>query len=133
MWAVREVSHVRRASRDAGGNGGTGSKWIRPEKRLRIYARDGFRCVWCECRVVGGREFARRQHVALACLDHVLPRDRGGSNAAGNLLTSCVPCNAERGTRSAVMFAYTRPWPASTLDRVIESMARGLPPRKAQK
>lgn len=24
-----------------------GSKWIRPEKRLAIYHRDGFACIYC--------------------------------------------------------------------------------------
>lgn len=74
---------ARRPS-DRGSNGSNGSKWIRPEKRRAIYARDGRACVYC------GRL------APLLCLDHVRPRARGGTNDARNLVTACVPCNSSR-------------------------------------
>jgi hypothetical protein len=70
----------------------------------------------------------------------VLPRTRGGSNDAGNLVTSCCECNEARGDRSAIDFAFamqertnTDPLGAAldacaVLDRVIEAMGRELPP-----
>lgn len=62
-----------------------GSKWIRPAKRLALYARDEWTCVYCE--VMGG-EFG-----AGLVLDHVLARDLGGGNEATNLVTACRSCN----------------------------------------
>jgi 5-methylcytosine-specific restriction endonuclease McrA len=115
---------VRRATRDAGGNRGNGGKWIRPEKRKRIYARDGWRCVWCYCKV----EQVTRDSFP-ACLDHVLPREHGGSNHESNLVTSCFSCNAARGTRSAVEYAWTLANAYATLDRVITAM--GTPLKRA--
>lgn len=76
-----------------GGNRGNGSKWISRERRLRIYERDGWRCVWCMCHV----------HPTAACgsiqatLDHIIPRCKGGSNASNNLITCCAKCNSMRG------------------------------------
>lgn len=57
---------------------------ISPSKRVRIYARDGYACVYCG---KGGR----------LTLDHILPRCRGGSNKAQNLATCCFSCNQARG------------------------------------
>jgi 5-methylcytosine-specific restriction endonuclease McrA len=110
---------ARRATRDAGGNRGNGGHWIRTEKRHRIYERDGWRCVWCTCDVR-----------MWACLDHVLPRERGGSNHESNLVTSCVSCNAARGTRSAVDFAWTLANSYAVLDRVITAMGTELPAKR---
>lgn len=121
---------MRRATRDAGGNRGNGGKWIRPEKRERIYTRDGHRCVWCQYKV--GRTVTRDAFPA--CLDHVLPRERGGSNHESNLVTACITCNARRGTLSAVEFAFTvlpgRESAYEILDRVITAMGTELPAKR---
>ena len=71
-----------------GANGKNSSKWIRPEKRLAIYHRDGFRCVYC-LRTAAFDEI-------LLSLDHVVRRCDGGSNEASNLVTSCLRCNSSR-------------------------------------
>lgn len=60
-----------------------GSKWIRPEKRLSVYYRDGFACAYC-----GGED-----HLSL---DHLQPRELGGTHDATNLVTCCVSCNSAR-------------------------------------
>jgi 5-methylcytosine-specific restriction endonuclease McrA len=64
-----------------------GSKWIRPEKRLAIYARDGFACVCCG---------ATAEEGVMLSLDHVLPRELGGTHHETNLVTMCVPCNSTK-------------------------------------
>jgi hypothetical protein len=61
-----------------------GSKWCRPSKRLAIYHRDGFACVYC------GATLDER---ALT-LDHVRPRRGGADNSATNLVTCCLRCNS---------------------------------------
>lgn len=97
---------MRRATRDKGGNGGHGSKWIRPEKRRRIYERDRWRCVWCTAEVYSPRGGHESPGARLATLDHVKPRDEGGTNDASNLVTCCDECNEFRGTTTPVAWAY---------------------------
>jgi hypothetical protein len=64
-----------------------GSKWIRPAKRLAIYARDGLACAYCGAGVEDG---------ATLTLDHVTPCELGGSNDEGNLVTCCLGCNSAK-------------------------------------
>ena len=68
-----------------------GSNWIRKERRLAIYARDGHRCLYCG---TGER----------LSLDHFLPVAKGGTNCTRNLFTACVPCNSARGTKNVRTF-----------------------------
>jgi len=64
---------------------GRSSSWIRVERRQAIYARDGGRCVYCRCDPWRG-----------LTLDHVKPRNKGGSNESRNLVTCCYGCNSKR-------------------------------------
>jgi hypothetical protein len=70
--------------------------WIRKEKRLSIYLRDGLACVWCGQAVEDGIKLT---------LDHLIPHSQGGSNQADNLVTSCHMCNSSRGARAWKIFA----------------------------
>lgn len=58
---------------------------ITKEKRRRVYARDGHKCVLC-----GSTE--------RLTLDHVVPLIRGGTNLDSNLRTLCEPCNHIKGS-----------------------------------
>jgi 5-methylcytosine-specific restriction endonuclease McrA len=123
----------------SGGNAGNGSKWIRRVKRLRIYARDRWRCVWCKRRVRTARTVAQRKggvRARVACLDHVVPRNEGGTNDPSNLLTACVQCNEARGALSVLQFVTrrSRSWRrhfwhhvVETLERVIHALSAPLP------
>lgn len=102
----------------------SGTKWIRPEKRVRIYARDGWRCLWC------GRR--RAELDGPLTLDHFLARDAGGGNETSNLFTACHGCNSERRNQPALSYAYEKEGPlfggcAAVLDRVLEALDRPLP------
>lgn len=94
--------------------------------RERIFARDGFRCVYC-ARVLPGEQLT---------LDHVQPRMRGGDNTPGNLVTACAACNTRKGSAPAWAFLAELPeeranflryaegvWPR--LRRAVEEAARG--------
>lgn len=70
--------------------------WIRPEKRLAIYLRDGLACAYCGAGVEDGAQLT---------LDHLRPHSKGGSNSEGNLVTCCHRCNSSRGNRSYTVFA----------------------------
>ena len=64
-------------------------QWIRAEKRLAIYLRDGFRCVYC----------CKDLHDAAPTditLDHIRCQSDGGSNHESNLVTACRHCNCSR-------------------------------------
>jgi len=73
-----------------------GMNWIRQEKRLAIYLRDGLSCAWCGKGVEDG--------VTLS-LDHLKPHAKGGENHATNLVTCCKFCNDSRGKRTQASFA----------------------------
>lgn len=73
-----------------------GMNWIRPEKRLAIYLRDGLACCYCGESVEAGAKLT---------LDHLRPYSHGGSNAETNLVTCCHRCNSSRGNRSWRKFA----------------------------
>lgn len=75
-----------------------GSKWIRKEKRLALYIRDGFACAYC------GRDL-RSAEPDEVTLDHLLPRQAGGSNEASNIITACRPCNSSRQDRPWIDYA----------------------------
>ena len=68
-----------------------GRNWIRPEKRLALYLRDGLACVYCGVSLEDG---------AVLTLDHLRPVSKGGSNEASNLVTACQTCNSRRKNRT---------------------------------
>ena len=73
-----------------------GMNWIRQEKRLAIYLRDGMACAYCGHGVEDGANLT---------LDHVVPRSQGGGNVACNLITACMRCNVARSDRPVSDFA----------------------------
>jgi 5-methylcytosine-specific restriction endonuclease McrA len=58
--------------------------------RRNIYEHYGHRCCYC------GRSFGTQD----LNLDHVVPRSRGGPTNWGNIVTSCIPCNLKKGSRT---------------------------------
>lgn len=73
-----------------------GMNWIRQEKRLAIYLRDGLSCAYCGS--------STEDNVKLS-LDHIKVWSQGGSNSERNLITACLKCNSSRGDRPVVDFA----------------------------
>ncbi len=67
-----------------------GMNWIRKEKRLAIYLRDGLACAYCETAL---------EDCERLTLDHLTPHSQGGSNEPSNLVTCCVKCNSIRADR----------------------------------
>jgi 5-methylcytosine-specific restriction endonuclease McrA len=72
--------------------------WIRPEKRLAIYLRDGFRCLYCLADLHGADP-------ADITLDHLVCQADGGSNDEANLVCACRHCNCSRGDQPLGRFA----------------------------
>ncbi len=85
-------------------NTGKFTPYFRPltqTQRLAVYERDDWRCLYC------GREM--RNDRRAACLDHVIPYSKGGTNRAKNLATSCKKCNAAKGDKTPN--ECNLPWP----------------------
>jgi len=62
--------------------------------RQAIHAREGGVCFYC----------LRRLRPMVRCLDHVVPRVRGGRNGYRNLVSSCAECNSQKRERRAEDF-----------------------------
>lgn len=107
-----------------------GMNWIRQEKRLAIYLRDGAACVWCGAAAENGAQLA---------IDHVIPDSKGGTNATENLVTACCRCNSSRGNRSVTAFAKAVAGyinhgvkPAEIIEHVRNCQRRDLKPFSVQ-
>jgi 5-methylcytosine-specific restriction endonuclease McrA len=90
--------------------------WIRPEKRLAIYLRDRFTCLYCLCDL----------HDAAPTditLDHLTCKCDGGSNESDNLVTACRTCNCSRQDKPLNRFAGPE-----TRKHIRRNAARKLPP-----
>lgn len=72
----------------AGSKSGRTTNRVRhPSTRLALFARDGFRCVYCGASVEDG---------AVLTVDHVVPDALGGTNVPSNLVTACLKCNSTK-------------------------------------
>jgi hypothetical protein len=94
------MKHSTKRTQDDARSGGDwqGMNWIRQEKRLAIYMRDGLSCAYCGDSVERGAQLG---------LDHIKPHSKGGSNHATNLVTCCTRCNSSRSNRPLATFCRT--------------------------
>lgn len=70
-----------------------GGKWITKERRLALYMRDDFTCLYCGTRLKDGPP-------ANLTLDHLVPRTaKQTNNKSDNLITACRSCNSSRQDR----------------------------------
>lgn len=92
-WNDQPTRKVRKRAR----NPHQGMNWIRRDKRLAIYIRDSFQCMYCE------RDLSKAEPGELQ-LDHLLPSSCGGSNDQTNLVTACRACNVERKDQPVMEF-----------------------------
>ncbi|MEN9509890.1 MAG: hypothetical protein RLZZ621_2453 [Gemmatimonadota bacterium] len=94
--------------------------------RSELFARDGFRCVYC----------GQVHEPESLSVDHVQPRMRGGDGSPGNVVTACMACNTKKGGRPLATFLLDDPearrnfftharyvWPRH-LNAVAEELAR---------
>lgn len=98
-----------------------GSNWIRRKRRLEIYERDGWRCVYC---LKDLRDVKPRQRT----LDHVIPRVYRVDNAGSNLVTCCRPCNDRKSHRDVLDHVITLPDPDAAIERIRERTGIDLQP-----
>jgi len=85
---------------------GQGRKWITKERRLALYIRDNFTCMYC------GRNLKNATPAEIG-LDHLVCSSKGGTNENTNLVTCCRSCNSSRCDRDLADFA-----PGGALERI---------------
>lgn len=91
-------------------------RWIRADKRLAIYLRDGMRCIYCmaDLHGVDPRDIT---------LDHLVAKSDGGGNKESNLVTACRHCNCSRADKPLNRFAG-----AETRAHIRRNVKRSLKP-----
>jgi hypothetical protein len=94
-----------------------GMNWIRKEKRLAIYLRDGLACVYC------GMSIADKN--CQLTLDHL---EINTDNSAKNLVTACHGCNSIRSDAKWRSFAGR----ATTIARILRQIARPVDSAEAK-
>lgn len=90
--------------------------------RKHVLAKMGRRCYWCGRTLTNFSDIPERKRILikkhkilwrgsgkvkegwLATIDHVIPRSRGGSSRANNLVPSCHECNNVRSRFSDPVF-----------------------------
>jgi len=99
-------------------NGNNGSKWIRPERRLAIYLRDRFTCLYClrDLHDADPRDIT---------LDHIKPGHFAGNHHESNLCTACRSCNSSRQDTPVTRFAGPE-----TVAHIRRNCKRSLAPYK---
>jgi hypothetical protein len=68
-------------------------------KRSDVFARDGYRCVYC----------GLVQEPDMLSVDHVQPKMRGGDGSEGNVVTACMACNTAKASRPLAQFLAENP------------------------
>ena len=86
--------------------GGLVARGVKWKTKVRVYGRDNYCCRYCGYDMT--LHFPYR-HLNVLTVDHVIPRHRGGTNEAGNLVTCCYWCNHDKGHRSADDFLLSIP------------------------
>ncbi len=75
--------------------------------RSYVFHRDGHVCAYC------GRRDAERYE-----LDHIVPRSRGGSDRASNLVVACSDCNSAKGNAPVTEFLADNPDTLAAIRRI---------------
>lgn len=85
----------------SGGSNHKAFKEIKRLRRLAIFKRDEYRCVFCECEVVVGKYATN-----MATIDHLWPQSMSKScDSQNNMTTACFTCNQKKGNMRWYEFA----------------------------
>jgi 5-methylcytosine-specific restriction endonuclease McrA len=94
-----------------------GMNWIRKEKRLAIYLRDGLTCVYCKRSIASPN--------TQLTLDHL---EINTDNSPANLVTACHGCNSNRSDMNWKKFAGK----ATTIARILKQITRPVDSAEAK-
>lgn len=107
---MNEANTSRKGKHQASG------QWIRADKRLAIYLRDRFTCIYCLQDLHGASPMD-------ITLDHIQCQSDGGNNGESNLITACRSCNCSRQDKPLNRFASVE-----TRKHIRRNTARKLAP-----
>lgn len=68
--------------------------------RYSIFERDGFKCIYCGASPI--------EDGAKLCIEHIVPKSKGGNNTAYNTVTACWECNKVKGVKELTEDTYNR-------------------------
>lgn len=83
--------------------------------RSNVFLRDGYKCMYCYTKL------ERKE----CTLDHVLPTSHGGKTTFENTVTSCSPCNANKGANKKIV-PKTKPYKPDYYDLVNKRKKEGF-------
>ena len=69
------------------------ARWKR-RRRLHLGNREEWKCFYCDAEL----------DFETLTIDHIIPRSKGGSNRADNMVASCRKCNNKKGSRDPIAF-----------------------------
>jgi len=92
-----------------------GMNWIRQAKRLALYMRDHFACLYCGAGI--------EDEGTILTLDHV---QHTGSNDASNLVTACFSCNSAKQHWSLNRWLRRLPKPERVKARIERALATSI-------
>lgn len=96
---------------------------VRPSLRISILSRDQFTCQYC-----GKRAPMVELHV-----DHIRSLSDGGSDHPANLVTSCIPCNLGKSSRSLIVEGKNwQPLSSCPSDYYVSAEPRKVKPASAE-
>lgn len=97
-----------------------GNYSIPQERRLHVYERDGWKCVYCGVRLAKREElvpspyqpdsFMCPEGYEFPTVDHVVPKARGGNHKVENLVACCASCNSSKGGKTAEEWVGSASW-----------------------
>lgn len=67
---------------------------VQPEVKYAVWRRDRYTCRYCKRVLSEGST----DPAMMPTVDHVIPKSKGGSNRASNLVTACRDCNESKGS-----------------------------------
>ena len=80
--------------------------------RIAIFRRDEFQCQYC----------SKKGTAKDLTLDHIMPKSKGGSQSAQNLVTACIKCNGRKANRTPEQARMPLITPLRPLDPTIRNM-----------
>jgi 5-methylcytosine-specific restriction endonuclease McrA len=83
--------------------------------RSNVFLRDGYKCQYCYSKL------EKKE----CTLDHVLPTSHGGKTTFENTVTSCSPCNANKGANKKIV-PKTKPYRPDYYDLVNKRKKEGF-------
>ena len=88
---------------------------ISTKKRYEVFKKTNFRCAYCGKKFnlkptyqtafeVEGTKCVCEMYEGDRAIDHIIPKNKGGSNDISNLLPCCTLCNSQKGSKDLETF-----------------------------